>query len=419
MKPLIAFLLSLSLAVSAAQAQTTPPSTNGDAPPQSQGQTGWIQQNSGTTAPLGEVVFWGNDTGWAASSVTLHTTNGGATCQRLDNIQHNPLYVMDDTTLFGSDDHGTIFLSVDRGNTWKSASSGLTRGPSLITFVNRNTGFALDKLGFISRTIDGGNTWDPEQEIGNGLNAISFSDAKHGFIVGDDIGTSAQINRTTDGGVSWQDVPNQIRPTLRAVHAFSDSEAIVAGGGIIAQTTNRGLTWDTLKFDQSLAFFGMSFLDRQRGTIVGGPGLIFSTSDGGRTWIPQHSPVAVSLYSVQLVNDSVGAIAGEAGTILRTANGGKDWVADSRPPASLDVHTYPEPFNAQVILSYALPVAQRVTIRIFDTAGNTVVTLLENVTQSAGDHSLPFNDTQYPAGVYYYTLSSDLYTTTGKLTLVK
>jgi hypothetical protein len=51
--------------------------------------------------------------------------------------------------------------------------------------------------------------------------------------------------------------------------------------------------------------------------------------------------------------------------------------------------------------------------------GNTVITLLEGVTQSAGDHSLPFNGTQYPAGVYYYTLSSDLYTTTGKLTLVK
>jgi len=80
---------------------------------------------------------------------------------------------------------------------------------------------------------------------------------------------------------------------------------------------------------------------------------------------------------------------------------------------------YPNPFNPCTVISYDLPQAGRVTIRIFDLNGQTVATLVKDELQKAGRHELSFDAVNLPSGVYFYQLTADNFTQTRKMLLLK
>ena len=66
---------------------------------------------------------------------------------------------------------------------------------------------------------------------------------------------------------------------------------------------------------------------------------------------------------------------------------------------------YPNPFNASTVLSYQLPVASNVTLRVYDTAGRLVETLVDGW-RSAGVHELTFDASHLPSGMYVYRIQA-------------
>jgi len=70
-------------------------------------------------------------------------------------------------------------------------------------------------------------------------------------------------------------------------------------------------------------------------------------------------------------------------------------------------HNYPNPFNPSTVITFALPASETVSLRIFDYAGRTVATLLDQQLQSAGIHSVQFDASGLASGVYLYTLESE------------
>jgi hypothetical protein len=79
---------------------------------------------------------------------------------------------------------------------------------------------------------------------------------------------------------------------------------------------------------------------------------------------------------------------------------------------------YPNPFNPSTTISYALPTAGWVTIRVFNLLGQQVSVLI-NDTQSAGNHVVRFNAADLPSGTYFYRLESGTYHETKKMLLMK
>ena len=53
-------------------------------------------------------------------------------------------------------------------------------------------------------------------------------------------------------------------------------------------------------------------------------------------------------------------------------------------------HNYPNPFNSETTIHYALPKPSRVTIKIYNTVGKEIKTLVDNV-QNAGRHSIKWD----------------------------
>ena len=79
---------------------------------------------------------------------------------------------------------------------------------------------------------------------------------------------------------------------------------------------------------------------------------------------------------------------------------------------------YPNPFNPTTTISYELPTAARVTLRVYNVLG-TEVAMLVNGSQSAGKHVATFDAMSLPAGLYFYTLESGATHLTKKMVILK
>ncbi len=86
---------------------------------------------------------------------------------------------------------------------------------------------------------------------------------------------------------------------------------------------------------------------------------------------------------------------------------------------SLD-QNYPNPFNPETVIGYHIPVASHVTIKVFDSLGEEVATLV-NEFKSAGSYKSQFSiiNFQLANGVYFYRLNTGSYMATKKFVLMK
>ena len=79
---------------------------------------------------------------------------------------------------------------------------------------------------------------------------------------------------------------------------------------------------------------------------------------------------------------------------------------------------YPNPFNPTTVISYQLPTNAFVALKIYDVLGREVRQLV-NERENAGIHSVTFDATNLPSGVYFYELQAGPYHDTKKLLLLK
>jgi hypothetical protein len=79
---------------------------------------------------------------------------------------------------------------------------------------------------------------------------------------------------------------------------------------------------------------------------------------------------------------------------------------------------YPNPFNPSTKISFGLPKAGNVEIKIYDLLGREVTTLV-NEFKTAGSYSVDFNASNLASGVYFYSIKSGNFTDTKKMVLMK
>jgi len=79
---------------------------------------------------------------------------------------------------------------------------------------------------------------------------------------------------------------------------------------------------------------------------------------------------------------------------------------------------YPNPFNPTTLISYQLPVASNVLLKVYDVLGREVMTLV-NERQEAGAYNFTLNASSLSSGVYFYRLQAGQFVQTRKMMLVK
>ncbi len=88
-------------------------------------------------------------------------------------------------------------------------------------------------------------------------------------------------------------------------------------------------------------------------------------------------------------------------------------------PGSFDLmQNYPNPFNPSTTIRYTLPEQTQVTLMVYNTLGQEVVTLV-NGEIVAGSHEVKFDARRLSSGVYFYRLQAGDYTQVRKLCLLR
>jgi len=79
---------------------------------------------------------------------------------------------------------------------------------------------------------------------------------------------------------------------------------------------------------------------------------------------------------------------------------------------------FPNPFNSMTRISYQLPEQSMVCLKVFDSAGREVTTIVNDKVE-AGAYQESWNAANRPSGIYFYRLQAGSFTRTMKLVLVK
>ena len=130
---------------------------------------------------------------------------------------------------------------------------------------------------------------------------------------------------------------------------------------------------------------------------------------------------ATGSYILQIINhspDRSGILQGwgialDIATVFTSAAAGSDEI-----PGRLQLfQNFPNPFNPQTTIRFAIPRRSRVTLTLFTPLGQQIASLLDGE-EEAGYHQVRRDGTSLATGVYFYRLQAGRYVETKKLLLL-
>ena len=221
---------------------------------------------------------------------------------------------------------GMPYRSTDGGRTWGLQGVGKT---TLINAIHAFGDVATygEVNGSIYRSTDGGFTWIMVHETPGGtISDITYGDGNTGIAVGGTETGSSLILRTSDGGLTWDNVVHSGTTLLTAAIMIEPQVGYAVGLlGQILKTINGGLGWFPLFSGTSQDLFGVDFVSPDTGYAVGAGGTVLRTVDGGVSWTPLPAGVGESLLGADFADVRRGLVVGNRGVALRTTDGGQNW----------------------------------------------------------------------------------------------
>ncbi|MBK8554073.1 MAG: Omp28-related outer membrane protein [Ignavibacteria bacterium] len=94
-------------------------------------------------------------------------------------------------------------------------------------------------------------------------------------------------------------------------------------------------------------------------------------------------------------------------------------VNNNTTPVSYSLtQNYPNPFNPNTNFTFSIPKSGNVSLKFYNMLGNEIETYV-NGFLTAGTYGVEFDGSKYASGIYFYTLTTDNFTETKKMNLIK
>lgn len=129
---------------------------------------------------------------------------------------------------------------------------------------------------------------------------------------------------------------------------------------------------------------------------------------------------AVNFYLAGMQGTTTGSKSGQSTKITLAATESTTGVESIEPLPKVFAlfSNYPNPFNPSTTISYQVPAAKHILLRVYDAAGHEVATLVDGM-KEAGFHSARFDASKLSSGIYFARLTFDGKQRTKKLVLMK
>ncbi|OIO23864.1 MAG: hypothetical protein AUJ54_00800 [Ignavibacteria bacterium CG1_02_37_35] len=115
---------------------------------------------------------------------------------------------------------------------------------------------------------------------------------------------------------------------------------------------------------------------------------------------------------------AVGTVVDTFGIVHTTDISKVEKLGNTLPSTYLLEQNYPNPFNPETSIRFSIPQESFVTVKVFNTLGEEVATLLNEV-KTAGTYNVSFNAKNLTSGIYFYTIKANDFSSTKKMILLR
>jgi hypothetical protein len=280
--------------------------------------------------------------------------------------------------IFAGTDGGGIFLSINNGSTWVPANLGLTNLAVRSLVVSGTNIFAGTFGGGVFLSTDMGASWSP---VNLGMYAYVQSLAVSGLNIF--AGTLNGVFRSNNNGTTWTQVNYGLGTgTIQIQNLSTIGTNVFALQSYWYVSENNGVSWNQINNT------GLPNSDYYNTIAVSGTNICMGLSENG-VWRRLLSDIV-----------SIKEIANKAPLFFNLAQ------------------NYPNPIKSLAKIQFSLPYAGFVTLKIFDSFGKEIRTLLsENL--FTGKYDINWDTRDFISGTYFYRLQVNDYKETKKITLIK
>jgi photosystem II stability/assembly factor-like uncharacterized protein len=223
-----------------------------------------------------------------------------------------------------------------------------------IYMVNTQVGYAVSGDGRIVKSTDGGENWlELLQNTSVYCRSVEFVSTQKGFVGAFPLSSNTNyiniLRRTTDGGLTWIDLSDQLHPRARRGGicglAAPDSNTIYGGGNwfrdsaYIIKSTDGGNTWNFIDMTSyATSIIDFHFISKDTGFATGKgllpieSAVILYTTNGGESWatifenyIPNEYCWKIQRLTKLIWFASIEDLTSVPPRILKSLDGGMTW----------------------------------------------------------------------------------------------
>jgi photosystem II stability/assembly factor-like uncharacterized protein len=392
----------------------------------------WFIQQTGSTQPINVIKFTSVNTGYCAGPAGrfFKTTNGGNVWNEVITNLGGRIFDMsfpDAVTGYAGGVSGKLIKTTNSGTSWFELETGSPQIYSVL-FTNASTGFLLAQSTQnpnhtnILKSTNGGLNWHQELGVGERLYNIQNLEGSSAILFA--CGAMGITMKSTDYGDNWQVVLPIYGGIFWAIHPFTITTIVAAAQNSIYRSSNSGSNWTWLPLAPPTDFRDIYMVNHITGYTAGTSGHIFKTYNGGVNWHQlDHHNDTTTFLSIFFTDENTGYFSRNDGRITKTTNGGGlpigiEPVSSEIPAEFLLEQNYPNPFNPLTGIEFSIAKSGYVQLIIHDITGREIAQLVKG-NLNAGSYNYDFDASSLTSGVYFYTLASENFKQTKKMTLIK
>jgi photosystem II stability/assembly factor-like uncharacterized protein len=375
---------------------------------------GVSKTNVDKLAPCGKYVF-----AVAGGDDVHRSTDGGLHWKLIDySLQGYPYYrsfCALGKKLFAGTNVG-ICGTTDNGQSWTNV---IRYGDNVYTLATSGEYLFAGTTSGVLISSDTGTTWNS-----TGLRSPVFGlgVSKSTLFAGASSDPNFSIHRSTDNGITWSQSISGLSSAPQLFVANSSDVFVATYYNGVYRSTNNGLSWTPATGNLSCSTItGLVLSDTTLfiSTVNGG---IFRSNDKGSHWVQINE----GLINTQVLSLSISDSFLLAGTFedgiwrrsIQEILSSVEQQTSSLPQEFVLFQNYPNPFNPSTTIAYSLAQASPVKLTVYNALVQVVAVVIDRHEQ-AGRHTVNFDASHLPSGLYFMRLNAGTYTQVRKMIVLK